>query len=671
MGESTEYYNFGGGINLSIEYRFPSMSIFNLHGELGYDIIPLKPGSSLSLVLLGGGGGISYEIVPKLTLKGNIIGGAYYGFFNDTRSTNAINPYLSANAGIYYNLIPSISLGLGASYINFFGLHYNGLGISLGATYHIGAVKKPKAEEKKLPLEPKPLEKEQAIAPDVKLEMSDIEFYKIFPVLFKYYDDHPVGRALLKNRTDDPITDLKVSLFVKQYMDNPKECSASFELQGGEKKEIELPALFNDKVLEITEGTKVSVRIAVEYTVNEERYTNEIIETVRIYDRNAVTWEDNRRAAAFVTAKDPVVLTFSKNIAGMIKEKENKAINENLRIAMALHDGLGLYGMSYMVDPKTPYQEYSIKSLAVDFLQFPKQTLKYRAGDCDDLSILYCALLESVGIETAFITIPGHIFMAFSLDLGPEEARNSFSRPDELIFRGGKAWVPVEVTKTKEGFLEAWEAGSREWRENIKNAQAVLYPIHKAWEMYEPVGLPGEASEIAKPPIDMIMEKYEEELTAFIDREIFPKVAEIQIEIGENEWSSKAVNKLGILYAKYGLFDRAEKEFDRILGRDKEYVPALVNAGNICYKKKNPEKALSYYERAYDANPDNPTVLLCVARAHHELENYGFSEKAYTRLRTIDPALAMKFSYLGLRGEEAARAASAGDIKEVVIWVEE
>jgi transglutaminase-like putative cysteine protease len=35
----------------------------------------------------------------------------------------------------------------------------------------------------------------------------------------------------------------------------------------------------------------------------------------------------------------------------------------------------------------------------------------YRAGDCDDLSILYCSLLEAIGIRTAFVTIPGHIFM--------------------------------------------------------------------------------------------------------------------------------------------------------------------------------------------------------------------------------------------------------------------
>jgi hypothetical protein len=39
--------------------------------------------------------------------------------------------------------------------------------------------------------------------------------------------------------------------------------------------------------------------------------------------------------------------------------------------------------------------------------------LYYRGGDCDDLSILYCSLLEVLGLDTAFITVPGHIYAAF------------------------------------------------------------------------------------------------------------------------------------------------------------------------------------------------------------------------------------------------------------------
>ncbi|HEB10626.1 MAG TPA: hypothetical protein ENI06_05370 [Spirochaetales bacterium] len=91
--------------------------------------------------------------------------------------------------------------------------------------------------------------------------------------------------------------------------------------------------------------------------------------------------------------------------------------------------------MSYVIDPTTPYGEFSKDKLAIDFLQFPTQTLEYMAGDCYDLLILYSALLESVGVETAFITIPGHIFMAFSLNIQPADDRKRFLRPDELIFK--------------------------------------------------------------------------------------------------------------------------------------------------------------------------------------------------------------------------------------------
>jgi hypothetical protein len=111
-----------------------------------------------------------------------------------------------------------------------------------------------------------------------------------------------------------------------------------------------------------------------------------------------MTWDDNRKASAFVTARDPAVMRFSKNISGMIRGKGSRAINPDLLQAIGLFESLGLYGLNYVVDPRTPYTELSRQREWIDFIQFPRQTLEYRAGDCDDLSILYCALLESVGI---------------------------------------------------------------------------------------------------------------------------------------------------------------------------------------------------------------------------------------------------------------------------------
>jgi len=379
-----------------------------------------------------------------------------------------------------------------------------------------------------------------------------------------------------------------------------------------------------------------------------------------------MTWEDDRRAAAFVTAKDPTVLKFSKNITSMLKGKASNALNAKLLTAIGMHEALSQYGLNYVVDPTTPYSETSKNKQAVDFLQFPQQTLEYKAGDCDDLSILYCALLESVGVETAFITIPGHIYMAFSLDMNPEEARKAFLHPDDLIFNQEKGWIPIEVTQREGGFLKAWDSGAKEWRENKKKGQATFYPIHDCWKTYESVGFSGVVVPITLPPDDRVVKSYVAEVTRFIDGEIYAQVAALQGEIQKAKDPSNAINKLGVLYAQHGLNDRAEREFARLV--DKEYVPALVNMGNILSTRNDFKGALAYYERARKKEPNNPRVLLCVARANHELENYGQVREAYDALKILDPDLAARFAYLDLRGEEASRAADLSQAKSVVIW---
>ena len=88
-----------------------------------------------------------------------------------------------------------------------------------------------------------------------------------------------------------------------------------------------------------------------------------------------------------------------------------------------MFQALGLSGLNYVVDPASSYAELSRNKLAVDYLKYPAETLSYGSGDCDDLSACYCALLSSVGIPTAFITVPGHIFMAFALDMDPAAAK--------------------------------------------------------------------------------------------------------------------------------------------------------------------------------------------------------------------------------------------------------
>ena len=103
-----------------------------------------------------------------------------------------------------------------ASYRHFFGLH-DDIVVTLMAAYNFRVA---------------PTEAIPTIKRGKLLKLSNVEF-NIFPVLFKFYDNNPVGKAVLKNTGDTKISNLKLTLFVKQYMDDPKECVTLPELAAG------------------------------------------------------------------------------------------------------------------------------------------------------------------------------------------------------------------------------------------------------------------------------------------------------------------------------------------------------------------------------------------------------------------------------------------------------
>jgi hypothetical protein len=389
-----------------------------------------------------------------------------------------------------------------------------------------------------------------------------------------------------------------------------------------------------------------------------------------VADRNAMTWDDDRKAASFVTSKDPAVLSFAKNVAGIVRSAGYGSLNDELRIGMAMLEALALHGIQYVVDPTTPYVELSEQPYAVDFLQFPRQTLSFRAGDCDDLSICYSSTMQAVGIKTAFITIPGHLYMAFSTGLSEREMRTTFDRHDDFIIHEGEAWVPVEVTLLQDGFLEAWRVGARQWREHSAREQAGFIPVEEAWNVYEPVGFEGGSASVERPASAQIRRAYTDTLSAFVEQEIRPQVARLESRIESSGGDPRYINRLGVLYARYGMADDARAEFERALDAGSG-VNALVNLGNLAYLDDDYFTALDYYEQAQEKAPRNRAVLLGVARVHHELENYGFASRAYSSLEEVAPSLAARFEYLRFRGDESARASDVEQLQNTVIWAEQ
>jgi len=495
-------------------------------------------------------------------------------------------------------------------------------------------------------------------SPGDALELSSSSL-TAFPILIKYYDDHPVGKATLRNRLGVLATNLRISLFVPSYMDSPKECGVIEALR--DRADIDLFALFNGKILSVTEGEKAAATLSVEYALDGVRYTQAFPLTMRIVNRNAIVWDDDRKAASFVTALDPEVLSFAKNTTGLLSECRAGSIDKNILKAAILHEALAAYGLGYEVDPNSSYTTAK-GTTALDFLQFPRQTLRYRSGDCDDLSILYCALLEAVGVETAFITEPGHIYMAFAAESAPERSPARSNYAGDFILKDGKYWAPVETTLVKEDFLRAWQTGKEEWSKSSAAGTASFYPMRESWKTYEAVDFDESSGAIALPDKASVLARLAATLDRYIERETGPAVGELKAEIakaaGGAAGSAELTNKLALLYAKYGKLDLSLAEFMRAADSE-DYLPAIVNAGNVRFIEKDYAGAKALYNRAYAKAPDNPALLLQLSRTLFELGDYAASEAMYKRLEMVNEGLAAQNGYLGKGG--SGKAAERSD----------
>jgi tetratricopeptide (TPR) repeat protein len=513
------------------------------------------------------------------------------------------------------------------------GFDYQGLGISLGASFALG----------KGPIRP-------------RMQILELKLDPIFPVFYKYYDTNSAGTVRIKNGESGSIKNLSVSFIVPQFMAGPKVFAFIDELKAGEVRDFPIHALFTDSIIGLTEDTKVDAKVLYSYTYLDSELKGESDISLRIYNRNAMTWDDNRHAAAFVSPRDPQVLAFAKTAAAVGRDA-SQALNNPFRQAMGIFQALGIYGLRYEPVP-SPLTDQTESLSTVDYLQFPAQTLAYKSGNCAALSICYSAMLESTGVSTAFITIPGHIFIAFDLGMSEAEAKALLSQSQDLVVRDGSAWLPVETTMVRDGFLAAWKTGAQEWRDADAKGKAEFYPLQDAWKIYEASAFVGSQSALSYPSADAEVKAFSEEMGRFIDAEVKSRGPAIQKEIlASQSKDPRPINKLGVLYARFALYDKALDQFTKAAMLD--YSPAMVNLGNVILIKPDPKKARIWFEKALAKTPSSVPALVGLARACQASDDGASAANYYAKLKTLDPATAGRYAYLASATESGTRASDA------------
>ena len=317
------------------------------------------------------------------------------------------------------------------------------------------------------------------------IKAEESEASPLFPIFYAHYDSNSFGRVSFTNIEKNDITDVEISVFIEQFMSVPKVVNTIERVKPGEEFSAELTAFLNESIMNQMQKQMTDVVVTVSYKSLGQKNQFENRFFLQTLTRNSMSWEDDRRAAAFVSAKDGAVQRFARQISLALRDKIDSAESPNQLYAKAIFAVLKEYGINYVIDPTSVFS--TSDTVAVDFLQFPYQTLLYHGGDCDDLSILNCALFESLGIQTAFITIPGHIYMAYDSGLTAGAADRIYGK-GKYIVQNDKVWIPFEITVPQDNYELALKLGLRQWNKYSNDHN--LIPVHDAWNEFKPVTVP-------------------------------------------------------------------------------------------------------------------------------------------------------------------------------------
>ncbi|MBN2551644.1 MAG: hypothetical protein JXB06_02690 [Spirochaetales bacterium] len=508
------------------------------------------------------------------------------------------------------------------------------------------------------------------------LRFEQVSMPAVFAAMQSYYVNNPVGRVTLVNTEKHAITDVEVDFLQPGYMDSPTPAAAVERLEPGQSAEVPLFASFNREVF-ATEGvTPLTGEVIARYKSRGKPAEQRQSVTYDLHDKTAMTWDDDRKVAAFITPADSALRNYSSFIRQACKEQQIPLYNGALQLAIQVFHALAEIGCLYQADPTLPFTRVQENPVVVDSVSLPRDTLRRITGDCDDLTVLYCSLLEAAGAETAFITVPGHIYSAFNTGEAGREYQQLHPERSMTINVEGELWVPVEITLIgKSGFVEAWRKGAEQWLEygNAPEKRG-FYRTRECQEVYRPVGLRETDLGLQYGRTEAIIEGFERDMDRVIEA-----VATEHSQAAHQSGREQDYNKLGIVYARFQRYAQAERAFQKALDVNPAYLSAQVNLANLLYLKKDFSRAVEQYLRSYDAlvqrgmGQDSMAlkVLLNISKAYYLMEDYGRAEGYYARAERIDAQKAAEHAYLGTRRSSQARAAEERDPEYDILFVEE
>jgi DNA-binding beta-propeller fold protein YncE len=469
------------------------------------------------------------------------------------------------------------------------------------------------------------------------VEISTVVLGNIFSANYKWYLKNPVGTATITNNVNAPFENVKLSFRLKDFMDFGYDTELK-KVEPRQVVQVPLIATLNNKILEVSEDTPVQAEFTLTFFQEGQERKVTLTKPLRVYSRNAITWDDPRRIATFITPKDPPVLEFARAAGRAPRPAKAEHLNSSLVTLLQVWDALSEAGVGFFTNPGNPYEKISEDpAFPVDYTQFPRETLKRKSGQCDDLTTLLISMLDASKVKSAVVDYPGH--MALLVDTEASDLADAGLPQDKLVKRDGTWWIPVEATLLGKPLPDAIAKAAQAFKaEQAKGKVKVIDPAD-AWALYEPATLPaGDAGTEAPKGAALEKRLSSEAETLAAEREAGLR-AFYEAALRDNPGDADTLVSLGLLDHEGGKDDAAAERFGQALAKDPKNSAALTDLGNLAYLKGDFTAAQKQYRAAVDADAEDPDLWMNLARAEVKLKAKDQASEAGKKAAALDARL--------------------------------
>ena len=440
--------------------------------------------------------------------------------------------------------------------------------------------------------------------------LSDLVMQDVFASFYETYAQEPMGSLRVRNDGPDSL-DASLRFHVPGVLRGPQR--RDLALAPHSSQLVELRARLDPGILMAEGAQTLEVEVVLSYVVGEQTRSVAATADVNVYGAGALRWDGVERAAAFVTHTDAAVTGFARSLLAAF-EQETAALGRpgrNLLQAMLLFEAVRQHGVRYVPDPSTPYAQVSTDASMIDHVQYPNETLRQRAGDCDDLTVLYCALLESAGIATALVDYPEHVFVL--LDTGVPRGAAYQLPVDERLYveRGDRLWVPVEVTQIGESFETAWALGAEELlRLPALERRERVVDTREAWRQYPATPPPvPRLAETGPPQVSALRASVDAQSTALqqrIDQHIEATYLDPLKLTPDNDALRTRLLRVYVALQQYET--AIEAGLNHLVDRQGDAAATHNHLGIAYYMRGNDTQAVYHFQQASALRPNDAGI---------------------------------------------------------------